>query len=341
MAPSNDCKKKRDQPHHDLAQQYLPGLILNTILGIIRELGGPYDAKPGLGGMTAYPPMAMAAVCIMLEAERTTYRKMAGIPRNNHAMATKMGLTKIPSKSTIARSYGLIPEWYLVHVHQTVIREVDAGSLAGDSTGFSYLRFVRWFDVRADKFRTKKGWVKMHAIVDIRTRVVIDYLVTDSVAADINGLYVMLHRLGLGMGMFCLDSAYLAREMCDMISAMGMVPRIKPKSNTVRNAKGSQAWREMVESYMDDRKTFDSEYHQRSIIESVFAALKKMYGNHLRSRRLGRQNREVAIRVICYNIDVVARSDIKSGRLTHKSLDAMSAWSHDRTSKAAGSRTNH
>ena len=28
----------------------------------------------------------------------------------------------------------------------------------------------------------------------------------------------------------CLDSAYLAREMCDMISAMGMVPRIKPSS---------------------------------------------------------------------------------------------------------------
>ena len=212
--------KKRDQRQYDLVQQYLPGLILNTILGIIRELGDPYNAKPGLGGMTAYPPMAMAAVCIMLEAERTTYRKMVGMLRNNHAMATKMGLTKIPSKSTIARSYGLIPEWYLVHVHQTVIREVEAGSLAGDSTGFSYPRFVRWFDVRADKFRTKKGWVKMHAIVDIRTRVIIDYLVTDSVTADINGLYVMLHRLGLGMGMFCLDSAYLAREMCDMISTM-------------------------------------------------------------------------------------------------------------------------
>ena len=103
----------------------------NTIPGIIPELGDPYDAKPGLGGMAAYPPMVMAAVCIMLEAERTTYRKMAGIPRNNHAMAAKTGLKKIPSKSTIARSYGLIPEWYLVQVHQTIIREVEAGSLAG------------------------------------------------------------------------------------------------------------------------------------------------------------------------------------------------------------------
>ena len=119
--------KKHDQPHHDLVQQYLPGLILNTILEIIHEHGDPYVAKPGLDGMTAYPPMAMAAVCIMLEAERTTYRKMVGMLRNNHAMATKMGLTKIPSKSTIARSYGLIPEWYLVPVHQTIIREVEAG----------------------------------------------------------------------------------------------------------------------------------------------------------------------------------------------------------------------
>ena len=280
--------KKRDQPHHDLVQQYLSGLTLNTILGIIPYLGNPYDAKPGLGGMAAYPPMAMGIVCIMLEAERTTYRKMVDMLRNNHAMAARMGLKKIPSKSTIACSYGLIPEWYPVHVHQTVIREVEAGSLAGDSTGFSYLRFVRWFDVRADKFRAKKGWVKMHAIVDIRTRVMIDYLVTDSVAADINGLYVMLHRLGLGM--FCLDSAYLTRDMCDMISAMGMISRIKPKSNTVRNAKGSQPWRGMVDLYMDDREAFDSEYHRRSVMESVFAALKKMYGDCTRSHSMERSS---------------------------------------------------
>ena len=82
--------KKRDQRQYDLVQQYLPGLILNTILGIILYLGDPYDAKPGLGGMTAYPPMPMAAVCIMLEAERTTHRKMVGMLRNNHTMVAKM-----------------------------------------------------------------------------------------------------------------------------------------------------------------------------------------------------------------------------------------------------------
>ena len=131
-------------------------------------------------------------------------------------------------------------------------------------------------------------------------------MVTDSVVADINGLYAMIGRPGLGTGRFCLDSAYLARETCDIISAMGMVPRIKPKSNTVRNAKGSQPWREMVDLYMDDRETFDSEYHQRNIIESVFAALKKMYGDCTRCRRPDNRTREISIRATCYNIELVA-----------------------------------
>ena len=60
----------------------------------------PYEVKPGLGGMKAYRPNAMAVVCIMLEVERTTYRKMVGILRNNTVMTSKIGLESVPSKST-------------------------------------------------------------------------------------------------------------------------------------------------------------------------------------------------------------------------------------------------
>ena len=44
--------KKRDQRHHDLVQQYLPGLILNTILGIIPRAWRPVrcQARPGWHG---------------------------------------------------------------------------------------------------------------------------------------------------------------------------------------------------------------------------------------------------------------------------------------------------
>ena len=81
----------------------------------------------------------------------------------------------------------------------------------------------------------------------------------------------------------------------------------------------------MARTRRDGLARFMDECHQRSIIEAVFGAIKRMYGNHLRSRRRARQSRKAATRVICYNIEVVARSQVKDGRLTHESLTATAA----------------
>ena len=199
------------------------------------------------------------------------------------------------------------------------------GSLAGDGTDYSSNRLVRWFSIRHDQVRLKRGWVKLHSIVNVSTRTVLDYLVTDGYTHDIAGMWPMLGRIEEGTAFFCLDSAYLARKICDAISAKGITPRIRPKSNTVCKNGGSQAWDDMTRTRRDGLARFMDEYHQRSIVEAVFGAIKKMYGNHLRGRRRARQSREIAIRIICYNIKVVARSHVKSGRLTHESLTAMAA----------------
>ena len=268
-------KGKRDQRQYDLVQQHLPGLILSTILRIVEDLGDPYRAKPGLGGMTAYPPKAMTVVCILMEAEARTYRKMVGHLRMNRGLAMKIGLPKIPSKSTIWRAYGMIPEPYLREVHTRIIGDVMVtGSVAGDSTGYSSNRFVRWFSIRHDQVRLKRGWVKLHSIVDVSTRTVLDYLVTDGYASDVAGMWPMLGRIEEGTGFFCLDSAYLARKICGAISDKGMTPRIRPKSNTVCKNGGSQAWGDMTRTHRDELARFMDEYHQRSIIEAVFGAIK-------------------------------------------------------------------
>ena len=166
--------------------------------------------------MTAYPPKAMAAVCIVMEAERKTYRKMVSHLRNNRDTVVKIGLRKIPSKSTIARAYSLIPDRYLAEVHRRVICEISAGSVAGGSTGYSDSSFVRWYVVRTDSVKTKRGWVKLHSIIDIQTRVVLDYLVTASNVADIIGLRIMLARFEGGMGFACFFQvcAVLPHQVC-------------------------------------------------------------------------------------------------------------------------------
>ena len=311
-------KGKRDQRPYELVQQHLSGLILNTILKIVEDLGDPYQAKPGLGDMTAYLPKAMAVVCILMEAETKTYRKMVGYLRMHPDLVSRIGLSGIPSKSTTWRAYGLIPESYLREVHLRITGDIVAGSLAGDSTGYSGNRFVRWFSIRHSQAKTKRGWIKLHSIIDIATRAILDYHVTDGYTSDITGMWPMLDRLADGNGNFCLDSAYLARLICDAIAGMGMTPRILPKSNTTCKNGSSQAWGDITRTHRNELARFMDEYYQRSIIEAVFGAIKKMYGNYLRSRRRARQSREIAIRVICYNIEVVARSHVKSDRLTHE-----------------------
>ena len=67
-----------------------------------------------------------------------------------------------------------------------------------------------------------------------------------------------------------------------------------------------------------------AEYSQRSIIEAAFGAI-KMHGDHLRSRRVDHQQREISIRIICYNVELVAGSHIKSGRINYEPLAAMAA----------------
>ena len=110
-----ETKKKRDQRSFDLVQRYLPGLILaTTVARIVNGMDEPYTLNPGVGGKNGYLPRTMAIVCIMLEAERRTYRKMVGYLHADREAARKMGLTgNIPSKSTICSSYSLIPESFL------------------------------------------------------------------------------------------------------------------------------------------------------------------------------------------------------------------------------------
>ena len=92
--------------------------------------------------------------------------------------------------------YGMIPEPYLREIHTRIIGDVMVtDSVAGDSTGYSSNRFVRWFSTSHDQVRLKRGWVKLHSIVDVSTRTVLDYLVADGYASDVVGTWPMLGRI--------------------------------------------------------------------------------------------------------------------------------------------------
>lgn len=326
-------EEKRDQRAYDLVKGHLSGLILNTIVRIVGELDEPYVNKPGLGGQRGYPPRAMAVACMIRDAEGKTFHGAASYLRAHPDVAEKIGFGpgRTPAGSTINDAYSRIPESYLYEVHRRVASGLERGRVhAGDATGIAERRHDKWIDFRTDRVRHRKGWIKLHAIIDVGSRVITDYFVTRSRVSDIAGMRTMLDRFGPcldadGNADFCLDSAYLARDLCNRLAGLGFAPYIRPKKNTLRNARGSRSWRVMVDLCSDDLPGFKRHCHQRSIIEAVFGAIKTVYGSCVTCRRKDNQRKEMAARVVCYNIEMTARHNVKCGRLARRSLKAVAA----------------
>ena len=216
--------------------------------------------------MTAYPPKAMAVVCILMEAGMKTCRKMVGYLRMHPDVVRRIGLSGVPSKNTIWRAYGRIPGPYLREVHLRIVRDVTTGSPAGSSTiCYPGNGFTRRFSIRHDRTETKRGWIKPHGIMDITTRAIPDCHVADGYAADITGMRPVMARLGAsgeGGSFFCPDSAYpcgyLARLLCEAIANRGRMLRILPKSNTICKNGGSRARGDMTRTRGDDPERFMS-----------------------------------------------------------------------------------
>ena len=184
----------------------------------------------------------------------------------------------------MGNAYRRIPKPYLQAPNGIITEDIQPRSVAGDSTGLSSSRKVVWLDVRTGDRKAKKGWMKLHTLIDIGTRVVLEMDAAKGTAGDCPAMTELLGKIKGGKGDGWFDSAYLARNFCNMPESLGLTPFIKPKSNTTSNAKGSWAWKEVVTVYREDRKQFDERCHPRSIVEAVYAALKAMYGGSLRTR---------------------------------------------------------
>ena len=117
----------------------------------------------------------------------------------------------------------------------------------------------------------------------------------------------------------CLGSACLSRPMCDLVDSLGMTLYMWPKKNSVSNASGSYAWASMMGKFEEQSDEFKFHYHARSTVEGVFSALKTRYGNALKCTDRIAQRREISLRVVCYNINVVNGLRIAADiQLTHE-----------------------
>jgi hypothetical protein len=153
--------------------------------------------------------------------------------------------------------------------------------VAVDSTGMKVTSRGDW--MREKHGVERKGWIKVHVAVDVETRRPITFEITDERITDQDMVKPLLTDIKLKDSL--MDGAYDKEEVFKFLKEKGVaMPGIKIRKNAIVKA-GS----ERAESVLEFKKYgYDSwklvyRYGRRWAAESVFSAIKRIFGENVRA----------------------------------------------------------
>lgn len=184
---------------------------------------------------------------------------------------------------------------------------------AVDSTGMSSSRWVRWYDHKYGRERQGHDWVKVHCITGIKTNCVTAAAIYQRDQGDSPILPELVRKTAerFTMKEISADKGYLSKENVEEIFGVGAQPFIAFKSNSTGAAGG--LFERMYHFYQFNRDEYMNRYHKRSNAESTFSAVKRKFGDHVRSRTDVSMTNEVYCKLICQNLTCVIQSQIELG----------------------------
>ncbi len=178
-------------------------------------------------------------------------------------------------------------------------------NFAVDSTGFSGCKFDRWYDEKWGQPRSMRSWVKLHAMIGVKTGIITALEVEDKSSGDSPRLQPLMHKTAqqFKINDLCADMAYLSEGNLQAITDIGATPLIPFKSNSKPTRPG--VWNKAFHWFNLHREEFLHRYHQRSNIESVFSAIKRMFGDACRGKTEVSMRNEALCKCLCHNICVL------------------------------------
>jgi len=149
--------------------------------------------------------------------------------------------------------------------------------------------------------------------VDVKSLLILSFKVTPPFKSDSRQVEYLLSFIN-ELGRLCADKAYLSRKTCNLIAQHGGEPYISINRNVVRiRAQGSKAWREMLVMYRRSEKLYKKRYHRRSLAETAISTVKRRFSHTLYSKKRRGQKNELRLKVITYNLSIIARLPAQFG----------------------------
>jgi len=193
----------------------------------------------------------------------------------------------------------------LIEQSSLPLREVEQ-DFAVDSTGFGTARFYRYFSEKYGHEQLGRAWVKTHAMVGTKTNIVTAVHISAMHEHDSPQFARLVESTAerFTLREVSADKAYSGRDNYALVDALGGMPFIPFRSNAKPDPKAPM-WNKMWHLFALNREDFCEHYHKRSNVEATFSAIKRVFGDSVRSRTPIAQINEVLLKVLCHNLRVL------------------------------------
>ena len=179
--------------------------------------------------------------------------------------------------------------------------------VALDSTGMKVSNRGEWM---REKWKVRRGWIKVHVAVDVKTKKLLALEITDERVGDgkmLKPLIKQAKRNSNGKKIKAVygDGAYDSRDNFNFLDKEEIEPVIKTRKDASTRARGSPSRAKMVrerkeigyEGWRDKYK-----YGQRWLTETFFSGAKRIFGETSKARNIEGIFREVKLKFLLYNM---------------------------------------
>jgi hypothetical protein len=235
------------------------------------------------------------------------YRQTEGIAQG-HA---KGKLPSIPDFTTINRRINKLNiQINNNNNNKDKVSEDEYLIIAIDSTGIKVTNRGQWMRDKWDvRNNNKKGYLKIHIAVNVKSKKILSMKVTDEHVHDSKALPELVENIIKSDNVTAIDKllgdgAYDNNDVFRYLSDNGILPCIKVRNNArVRLKKGNILRNLSVLVQKNDlQKWKDSvSYGQRWIAETVFSCIKRRFGEYVYSVRLKNMIQEMMLKASLYN----------------------------------------
>jgi len=207
-----------------------------------------------------------------------------------------MKLKKIPHKSTISREMKRIPEQWIRRILKEIVKTVGIPSkFAVDSTGIQLSYRSYYYTVRIGEVGKIREGLKLHAAVDIDTKLITNAFVTKWHVNDSPYFIPLLE--GEKIEEVYADKGYDSLRNIRFVMDRGGRPYIAIRGNARRGLR-----RRLLERSKSEK--WKKKYSHRNIVESVFHSFKRIVGDYIFSHSLSTASKLLLFKVLAYDLYV-------------------------------------